>query len=147
MGKLHDLGGVGKVGLEVLLVRAVVHDGGKAGVDALKGGLVGAVIEVKGNGHGDVLGLDEVLHHVGDELKGSLPLGSTAGALDDERRLQLLTGIQNGRGPLKVVGVECTNTIVALLGALKHCGCIDEHSVTSICWKLNDVVLRQSYPM
>ena len=42
--------------LDVLLnavVRAVEHDGGEAGLDALECALIGAVIKVKRNGNGD----------------------------------------------------------------------------------------------
>ena len=132
MGGLDDLGGALEVGLEVGLVGAVVHDGGEAGLDAGEGLVVGAVIEVQGNGDGDVLVLNELLDHVGDNLEAGLPLGSTAGALDDQRGLELLAGVKDGRGPLKVVGVESTNAVVALLCGLKHCGCVNEHvSLTS----------------
>ena len=106
---------------------AVVHDGGEAGLDALVALLVGAVVEVQGDGDGDVLVLDELVDHVGDDLEAGLPLGGAAGALDDERGLELLAGVQDGRGPLEVVGVEGTNAVVALLGALEHGSCVDEH--------------------
>ena len=127
MSDLHDLGGAGEVGLKVGLVGAVVHDGGEAGLDALEGVLVGAVVKVKGNGDGDVLVLDELVNHLGDDLEAGLPLGGTRGALNDDRALQLLRGIQDGRGPLEVVGIEGTNAVVALLGALEHGSCVDEH--------------------
>ena len=106
MGGLDDLGGVIEVGLEVLLMRAVVHDGGEACVDALKDILECTMIEVQGNGDADVLDLDEIPHDVCNDFVGGLPLGRTAGALDDDRRLKLLGSIQNRSGPLEVVGVK-----------------------------------------
>ena len=58
VGQLHELLGALDVGLELGLVRAVVHDGGEARVDALEAVLIGAVIEVQGDGDGNVHGLD-----------------------------------------------------------------------------------------
>ena len=91
--------------------------------------LVGAVVEVQGDGDGNVLVLDELVDHVGDDLEAGLPLGGAAGALDDERGLELLAGVQDGRGPLEVVGVERADAVVALLGTLKHGLGVNEHVV------------------
>ena len=132
VGELDDLGRAVDVGLEVGLVGAVIHDRGEAGLDALETSLVGAVVQVQGNRHGNVLVLDELTHHVSDDLEAGLPLGGTRGALDDDRALRLLGGVEDGGGPLEVVGVEGTNAVVALLGVLKHSGCIDEHVITSV---------------
>ena len=54
VGGLDDLDSVIEICLEVLLMRAVVHDGGEACVDALKDILKRAMVEVQGNGDGDV---------------------------------------------------------------------------------------------
>lgn len=55
---LNELLGAVEVKLEGLLVRAVIHDGRKAGLDALEAVLVRTVIEVKGDGNGNARGLD-----------------------------------------------------------------------------------------
>ena len=129
MRDAHDLGGTLEVDLEVRLVRAVVHDGGEAGVDALEHVLVGAVVEVQRDGDRDVLGLDQVTHQVGDDLEADLPLGSAARALDDHRRLQLLRSIEDGRRPLEVVRVEGAKGVLAALGSLEHVRCVDKHGL------------------
>ena len=127
MGKLDELGGVLEVRLEVLLVGAVIHDGGEASLDGLEAVLVGAVIEVKGNRHGDVEGV----HHVDDDVVAQLeaghPLGGASGALDDERALELLGSREDAVGPLDVVRVERAEAVVALLGRLEHVRSVNEH--------------------
>ena len=127
MGGLDDLLGALEVELEGLLVGAVVHDGGEAGLDALEDVLIGAVVEVHGNRDGDVHVLDEVLDEVGDDLVAGLPLGGAGGALDDDGGLELLGGGEDARGPLEVVGVERADGVVALLRGLKHGSSVDEH--------------------
>ena len=106
---------------------AVVHDGGEAGLDALEDVLVGAVVEVEGNRDGDVLVLDELLHHVGDDLVADLPLGGATRALDDDRGLELLGGVENRGRPLEVVGVEGANGVVTLHSGLEHGSSVNEH--------------------
>ena len=127
MGKLNELLGAVKVKLEGLLVRAVIHDGREAGLDALEAVLVRTVIEVKGDGNGNARGLDGSLDHVGADLETAHPLSGTSGALKDQRRLGLLGGLENGQGPLEVVGVEGTESVLAGLGLLEHVCCVDEH--------------------
>ena len=85
------------------------------------------MIEVQGNRHGDVLVLDELLHEVGDDLVAGLPLGGTGGALEDDRGLQLLGGVEDRGRPLEVVGVERADGVVALGGGLQHGSGVDEH--------------------
>ena len=127
VGKLNELLGAVEVKLEGLLVRAVIHDGRKAGLDALEAVLVRTVIEVKGDGNGNARGLDGSLDHVGADLETAHPLSGTSGALKDQRRLGLLGGLENSQGPLEVVGVEGTETVLAGLGLLEHVCCVDEH--------------------
>ena len=127
VGKLNELLGAVEVKLEGLLVRAVIHDGREAGLDALKAVLVRTVIEVKGDGNGNARGLDGSLDHVGADLETAHPLSGTSGALKDQRRLGLLGGLENSQGPLEVVGVEGTKTVLAGLGLLEHVCCVDEH--------------------
>ena len=127
MGDLDDLGGLLEVDLEGLLMGAVVHDRREASVDALQAVLIGAMVEVKGDRHGDVLVLDEVLDDVGDDLERNLPLGSSARALDDNGRLSGLGGVEDRRGPLEVVGVECGDGVMALRCGVQHVFCAYEH--------------------
>ena len=127
VGKLNELLGAVEVKLEGLLVRAVIHDGREAGLDALEAVLVRTVIEVKGDGNGNARGLDGSLDHVGADLETAHPLSGTSGALKDQRRLGLLGGLENSQGPLEVVGVEGTETVLAGLGLLEHVCCVDEH--------------------
>ena len=127
VGKLNELLGAVEVKLEGLLVRAVIHDGREAGLDALEAVLVRTVIEVKGDGNSNARGLDGSLDHVGADLETAHPLGGTSGALKDQRRLGLLGGLENSQGPLEVVGVEGTETVLAGLGLLEHVCCVDEH--------------------
>ena len=130
VGQAHKLGGTVEVHLEVGLMGAVVHDGGKAGLDALEAVLVRAVVEVKGNGHRDAHRLSQGVHNLGNDLEARLPLGGTGGALDDDGRLRLLGGSEDGTGPLKVVGVERGDGVVALFGRTKHRGSANEHERT-----------------
>ena len=130
---LDDLGRALEVDLEAGLVGAVVHDGGEAGLDALEDVLVGAVVEVEGHGHGDVLVLKELLDDVSADLVAALPLGSAAGALDDDRGLELLGGVKDRGRPLEVVGVERADGVVALLGTLEHGSCVNEHIDLQLC--------------
>ena len=134
VGGLDDLLGALEVEVEGLLVGAVVHDGGEAGLDALEDVLVGAVVEVQGHGHGDVLVLDELLHDVSHDLVADLPLGGAARALDDDRGLQLLGGVQDRGRPLEVVGVEGAHGVVALGRGLEHGSSVDEHVDLHTCW-------------
>ena len=127
VGKLNELLGAVEVKLEGLLVRAVIHDGREAGLDALEAVLVRTVIEVKGDGNGNARGLDGSLDHVGADLETAHPLSGTSGALKDQRRLGLLGGLENSQGPLEVVGVEGTESVLAGLGLLEHVCCVDEH--------------------
>ena len=128
MGDLDDLGGLLEVDLEDLLMGAIVHDRREASVDALQAVLVGAMVEMKGNRYGNVLVLDEVLDDVGDDLERDLPLGSTARALDDDGRLSGLSGVENRRSPLEVVGVECGDGVMALRCGVQHVFCAYEHN-------------------
>ena len=128
MSELDDLLGAVEVELEGLLVGAVIHDRGEAGLDALEAVLVGTVIEVKSDGHGGTGGLDGSLDHVGADLEAAHPLGSASGALKDQRRLGLLSSLEDGERPLKVVGVERAEGIVTGLGLLQHICCVDEHT-------------------
>ena len=85
------------------------------------------MVEVHGNGHGDLHVVAEVAHDVGNGLEALLPLGGAGGALDDDGALELLGCGEDGTGPLKVVGVEGRHGVVALLGGLKHLCSIDKH--------------------
>ncbi len=68
-----------RVKLEGLLVRAVIHDGREAGLDALEAVLVRTVIEVKkGDGNGNARGLDGSLDHVGADLETAPTLAAPA---------------------------------------------------------------------
>ena len=137
VGDLHDLSGAVEVDLEGLLVGAVVHYGGEAGLDALKAVLVGAVIEVQGDRDGHAGGLDGGLHHVGADLEAAHPLGGAGGALDNQRGLGLLGGLEDGKRPLQVVGVKRAESVVTGLGVLQHLSCIDEHIGPPIVHTLN----------
>ena len=127
VGELHELLGVLDVDVEVGLVGTIVHDGGEAGVDALEAVLVRTVIEVHGDGDGDVHGVNEVTDDVSDDLEALLPLGGTSGALDDDGSLRLLSSGEDGARPLKVIGVECGDAVVTSLGGLKHTCSVYEH--------------------
>ena len=115
----NQLFGLGNVLVDGI-VRAVEHDGAKAGFDALLGALIGAVVKVQRNGNGDV----ELFEHSGDHAYNGLVAAHIfAGALgnaENDRRVELLRGEQNGFCPLKVVDVELTYCVVA-------CLCFGEH--------------------
>ena len=131
---LHDLGGALEVHLEGGLMGAVIHDGGEASVDGLEAVLIGAVIEVHGNRNGDVHVVNEVGDDVADDLEAHLPLGGTSGALDDDGSLELFGGLEDGAGPLEVVGVEGGDAIMALDGGVEHVLSVNKHVVPPICW-------------
>ena len=127
MGELHELLGAVEVELEGLLVGAVIHDGGEAGLDSLEAVLIGTVIEVERHRNGHAGSLDGSLHHIGADLEAAHPLGSTSGALNDQRALGLFSSLEKSERPLQVVGVEGTESIMSGLSLLEHVSCIDEH--------------------
>ncbi len=139
VAELHDLGGALHVDVEGGLMGAVIHDGGEAGVDGLEAVLVGAVVEVHGNRHGDVHVVNEVLDDVGDDLEAHLPLSSASGALDDDGRLQLLGSLEDGASPLEVVGVEGGNAIVTGNSGVEHVLSVNEHVVPPIGWGFHNL--------
>ena len=92
------------------------------------------MVEMHSNGNGDVHVVNEVGDDVADDLEAHLPLGSTSGALDDDGRLELLGGLEDGAGPLEVVGVERGNCIVAGNSGVEHVLSVNEHVVPPMCW-------------
>ncbi len=95
------------------------RDGHAGGLD---GGLhhVGADLEAAhplgGARDGHAGGLDGGLHHVGADLEAAHPLGGAGGALDNQRGLGLLGGLEDGERPLQVVGVKRAEGVVTGLG-------------------------------
>ena len=78
MGKLNELLGAVEVKLEGLLVRAVIHDGREAGLDALEAVLVRTVIEVKGDGNGNARASTAALTMSAQTLKPPIHLAAPA---------------------------------------------------------------------
>ena len=107
------------------LVRAVEHDGREARFDALLSALIGAVIEVERYGNGDAELFDHTLDHTDDGLVAAHILARALGYAEDDRGFELLSGQQDRLGPLKVVDVELTDSIVTGLCFGEHFFCVN----------------------
>lgn len=128
MSEVHKLLGAVEIGLEVGLVRTVVHNGRKACVHGLEAILIGTMIEVQSNRNRNVESLNASFDHIGTNLVAAHPLGSAARALHDKRRLGLLGSLENSERPFQVVGVEGAQTVMAGFSILKHVACVNEHT-------------------
>ena len=112
--------------LDVLLnavVGAVEHNGGEAVLHGLQGGVIGAVVQVQGNGDRDVQGLEHAVDHAGHRVEAAHILASALGHAEDNRGIALLGGEQDSLGPLQVVDVELANSVLAGLGLGEHFFC------------------------
>ena len=87
---------------------------------------------MKGNRNCDVLILNELVNNLRNDLKACLPLRSATSALNNERRLELFSSIQNGARPFKIIGIEGANSVMAFFCALQHGSCVNQHVRTSV---------------
>ena len=108
-------------------MRAVEHDRREARLDALVAALISAVIQMQGNRNCDLQFLDHRLHHVGNRFEAAHILSRALGNAEDNGRIQLLRGEQDGFCPLQIVDVELTDGIVTRLGFFQHFFCRYEH--------------------
>ncbi len=118
-GKLSGLGKVLFNGKR----RAVEHDGGEPGFQALVRALIGAVVQMQGDRNGNAHGVHDVVDHVGNVLEAAHIFAGSFGDLDNDGSLALLRGLKDRFGPLKVVEVECTDGIVTGIGGVHHFFC------------------------
>ena len=102
---------------------AVEHDGGEASVDALLAAFICAVVKVKSYRNCDALALDNVDYDVPYCLETCHVLAGTLGYLYDDRRIGLLSCLQNCLCPLKVVEVECADCIMSGVSVCDHFLC------------------------
>ena len=101
-------------------MRAVEHDGREACLDALLRAFIGAVVEVERYGNGDAELLDHRGDHTDDGLEAAHILACALGYAEDDGGFELLGGQQDRLGPLKVVDVELTDSIVTGLSFGEH---------------------------
>src|SRR5699024_10656325 len=126
MCQSNQLGGLGNVLVDVV-VAAVKHDGGEAGGDAGLGALVGAVVQVQGNGNRDA----QALVHGLDDGSNGLETGHICACAlrntEDNRGIEFLRSEQDAFGPLQAVDVELAHCIVAVPRFQQHIGSIYQH--------------------
>ena len=122
MAVLDDLGGL----LDVLfntIVGTIKHDGGESRIQCLVDTFKCTVIQMQCNRYGDVLILQKAVHHVDNDVVAAHVLRSTLGNTKDNRALQLLSGLEDRLGPLKIVDIELSDCIVAGFSLLQHACC------------------------
>ena len=127
MGQGDQLGGLGDVLVDGV-VAAIEHDRGEAGGNAGLGTLIGAVIQMQGNGNGDAQALVHGLDHGSHGLEARHIFACALRDTEDDRGVHLLRSEQDALGPLQVVDVELTNCIVAIARFQQHIGSIYQHS-------------------
>jgi len=110
------------------VVAAVEHDGREAGLDAGLAALIGAVVQVQGNGNGDAQALVHGLDHGSNGLETGHIFAGTLRNTEDDGGVHLLCSEQNALGPFQVVDVELTDSIVAIACFQQHIGSIYQHS-------------------
>ena len=126
MGQGDQLGGLGNVLVDVV-VAAIEHDGSETGGNAGLSTLIGAVVQVQGNGNGDAQAFVHGLDHGGNGLEAGHIFASTLRNAEDDGGVHLLCGEQNALGPFQVVDVELTDSIVAIACFQQHIGSIYQH--------------------
>ena len=126
MGQGDQLGGLGDVLVDGV-VAAIEHDGGEAGGNAGLRTLIGAVIQMQGNGNGDAQALVHGLDHGGNGLETGHIFAGTLRNTEDDGGVHLLCSEQNALGPFQVVNVELTDGIVAIACFQQHIGSIYQH--------------------
>ena len=126
MGQGNQLGGLGNVLIDVV-VAAIKHDGSEAGGNAGLSTLVGAMVQVQGNGNGDAQALVHGLDHGGNGLETGHIFAGTLRNTEDDGGVHLLCSEQNALGPFQVVDVELTDSIVAIACFQQHIGSIYQH--------------------
>ena len=126
MGQGDQLGGLGDVLVDGV-VAAVEHDGGEACGDAGLSALIGAVVQMQGNGNGDAQALVHGLDHGGHGLETGHIFASTLRNTEDDGRVHLLRGEQDTLGPLQVIDVELTDCVMTIAGLQQHIGSIYQH--------------------
>ena len=102
------------------IVRSVEHYGRVTCFDASLCSFVSTMIKVKSNGNGDTHGSDKIVNHINYHLVSAHVLCSTFGSLDNNRCIGLLNCLKDALSPLKVVGVESRNCIVAFFCFVNH---------------------------
>ena len=125
--QLNQLTGFGNVLFDGV-VGAIEHDGGKASFNAGLCALIGAVVQVQGNGNRDAERFIHCAHHGGNGLETGHIFAGTLGNTQDNRALHGLSLKQNAPGPFQVIDIELANTIVAVTSFEEHIGCIYEHN-------------------
>ena len=126
MGQGDQLGGLGDVLVDGV-VAAIEHDGGEAGGNAGLRTLIGAVIQMQGNGNGDAQALVHGLDHGSNGLETGHIFAGTLRNTEDDGGVHLLCSEQNALGPFQVVNVELTDGIVAIACFQQHIGSIYQH--------------------
>ena len=101
-------------------MRAVEHDGGEACVDASLCALKRAVIQMQSHRNGDVQLLNHTLDHANYGLVAGHVLACALRYTEDDRRLELLCGLQDRLCPLEIVDVELTYGILAGTSLVQH---------------------------
>ena len=106
-----------------LVLRAIVHDGSEAVIDAGFAGLeVRAVIEVQSDRN--IVDLKSSLNEVA-EIRALSVLACASGSLQDNRGVQLSGCFRDTLYDFHVVHVESTDGVAALVSFLEHFFCSD----------------------
>ena len=108
-------------------VRAVEHDRGEAGLNALVAAVIGAVIEVQSDRNGDAEGFIHCLDHCSNGLEAAHILSCAFGNTEDDRGVQLLRCEQNSLCPFEVVDVELTDSVLTVSCLVQHVFCRYQH--------------------
>ena len=95
----------------------------ESGLDALVAGVVAAVIQMKGNGNGDVHLLKHSVYHSYNGLVTAHIFACTLRHTQNNRGVELLCSLQDSLCPLQVVDVELANRIVAGFCLVEHFFC------------------------
>ncbi len=100
------------------ILRAIDHDRREAAIDAGLAGLeISAMVEVQGDRN--IVDLESSLDEV-HEISMLGILAGTGRALQDDRRVQLASGLGDALDNLHVVDVESTDGVAALMSLLEH---------------------------
>ena len=104
-------------------MRTIKHYRRIANFDTLLGSVIGAMIKVQSYRNSDAHGIDQIVYHVNYHFVSAHVLRSALRCLDHDRGLSLLSSLEDALCPLKVVGVECRNSIMSFVCFVNHLSC------------------------
>ena len=102
------------------ILAAVKHHGAEAALDCRQRFLIGAVVHVRADRHGDLEEVHEIAYHVRDGPVAAHVLGRAAGHAQDDGAFHFLGGQQERADGFHIVQVEVAHGVMALLGQGQH---------------------------